>query len=361
MDTHLARLRAKHGAELEKQRHETALLEAQLAQRQQTKLSNLMAQHAAAEETLRNSYKDQVATTYAGRLLLETPDDVALAISCHIDSAKDLLRLSIASRRYRRKTMPDPHHDKDRASRPREVWSIVSEAARRQLAACSEEERRRVPRRPQDCWLSLLHELLQLRAPLTFANARKGKGYSLSPNARLQVRADGPDVTRITGTTHRHVVASKIVMRSGTHRARFSVRGSAEMFFGVISADFDAVSNSSKNDPLKIMRNPFTARGHCFYSTSNGRWVGNAASWKGMQGAKDGDTITLELDIETTTLSVWKNDLRLGQMAKGFNLSTRCEYCWAVWLGGVFCADRSAVRIDHASHTLGEAERPSDS
>lgn len=121
MDTHLARLRAKHGAELEKQRHETALLEAQLAQRQQTKLSNLMAQHAAAEETLRNSYKDQVATTYAGRLLLETPDDVALAISCHIDSAKDLLRLSIASRRYRRKTMPDPHHDKDRASRPREV------------------------------------------------------------------------------------------------------------------------------------------------------------------------------------------------------------------------------------------------
>jgi hypothetical protein len=35
------------------------------------------------------------------------------------------------------------------------MWSIVNEAARRWLVACSEAERKQVARRQQDCWLGL--------------------------------------------------------------------------------------------------------------------------------------------------------------------------------------------------------------
>jgi hypothetical protein len=48
-----------------------------------------------------------------------------------------------------------------------------------------------------------------------------------------------------------------------------------------------------------------------------------------MQPAKCGDTIGLLLDVDAGTLTVHKNDERLGVMATGLE----GRYCWAVSLG----------------------------
>ena len=69
----------------------------------------------------------------AARLLLETPDEVALALACAFDSPADLLRLGMACRRYRLKTVADPAAQASGAAREAtpELWSLASEAARR--------------------------------------------------------------------------------------------------------------------------------------------------------------------------------------------------------------------------------------
>jgi len=61
-----------------------------------------------------------------------------------------------------------------------------------------------------------------------------------------------------------------------------------------------------------------------------------------MQGAReDGDRIGLLLDLDQGSMTVYKNDERLGVMATGLS----GEYCWAVLLG-----DRNdSARIEAAA------------
>jgi hypothetical protein len=52
-------------------------------------------------------------------------------------------------------------------------------------------------------------------------------------------------------------------------------------------------------------------------------------SWEGMQGAREeGDRIGMLLDLDQGTMTVYKNDERLGVMATGLS----GEYSWAVAL-----------------------------
>ena len=51
------------------------------------------------------------ATRKATHILTETPDEVARAIACQLDSSLDLLRLGMACKRFRLKTVADPEHD----------------------------------------------------------------------------------------------------------------------------------------------------------------------------------------------------------------------------------------------------------
>ena len=73
--------------------------------------------------------------------------------------------------------------------------------------------------------------------------------------------------------------------------------------------------------------------GHCFYATYSGyRWPGNSEpgwhDWEGMQGAREqGDCIGMLLDLDRCSMTVWKNDEKLGVMqAEGL----RGPLCWAV-------------------------------
>jgi hypothetical protein len=70
--------------------------------------------------------------------------------------------------------------------------------------------------------------------------------------------------------------------------------------------------------------------GHCFYDTCDGQRFPGDSDWEGMQGAmKEGDHIGLLLDLDQGSMTVYKNDERLGVMATGLS----GEYCWAVSLG----------------------------
>ena len=59
-----------------------------------------------------------------------------------------------------------------------------------------------------------------------------------------------------------------------------------------------------------------------------------------MQAAKVGDTISLLLDLDAGSLTVFKNTRRLGVMATGLE----GEYCWAVEL----CHEGDSARIEPA-------------
>jgi hypothetical protein len=66
--------------------------------------------------------------------------------------------------------------------------------------------------------------------------------------------------------------------------------------------------------------------GHCFYY---GSCYPGDHDWEGMQTAEDeDDRIGLLLDLDQGTMTVYKNDERLGVMATGLS----GEYSWAVSL-----------------------------
>ena len=70
--------------------------------------------------------------------------------------------------------------------------------------------------------------------------------------------------------------------------------------------------------------------GHCLYWTYFGRhWPGNS-HWEGMQPARQGDRIGMLLDLDQGSMTLWKNNEKLGVMvAEGLS----GPLCWAASLG----------------------------
>jgi len=121
-------------------------------------------------------------------------------------------------------------------------------------------------------------------------------------------------------------------MRSGRHLAQFTVLDGKAMFFGVVRPGWDvegvacAWAWSEATD------------GHCFYSTHS-RWrfpdsrelADPGYNWKGKRGAREvGDRIGMLLDLDQGSMSVWKDDVKLGVM-QSEGLSG--PLCWAASLG----------------------------
>ena len=81
--------------------------------------------------------------------------------------------------------------------------------------------------------------------------------------------------------------------------------------------------------------------GHCFYLTYDGRHWGfptgdprgdpRDTNWEGRQGArKQGDRIGMLLDLDQGSMTIWKNNEKLGVMvAEGLS----GPLCWAVSMG----------------------------
>eukprot|EP01046_Picozoa_sp_COSAG06_P023006 COSAG06_NODE_1811_length_8317_cov_7.969944_5_plen_332_part_00 len=269
----------------------------------------------------------------ATNLLTATPAEAALLIACALTDPRDLLALAIAvPPRFANKCIaaPAPHRTTSdsaaaAAAQQAEVWSIIQEAARRWIASCTEQEQGWVPRRGRESWLGLMWEVESLR--------RRGAVFGRS-HEDITLSAGGSvatnSTTDLTGYC-RPTTASKVVMRAGRHYAQFtamSVRRYGQVYafanrFGVIRPGWDVEGGKSA----------WNVDGHCFYYTGSGSCCPGHHDWEGRQGAvEDGNRIGMLLDLDQGSMTVYKNDERLGVMATGLS----GEYSWAaaLWLQG---------------------------
>jgi hypothetical protein len=182
------------------------------------------------------------------------------------------------------------------------------------IADCTDQERGWVPRRGRESWLGLMWEVEVLRRGGVFG--RSHAGLTLSEGGAVATKANGAANVQLCAA------ASKVVMRAGRHYAQFTVvSGYSMFFFGVIRPGWDL------EDSTKPVHH---GDGNCFYFTYNGLSFPGAHDWEGMQYAvKEGDRVGMLLDLDQGSMTVYKNDERLGVMMTG-GLSG--EYSWAVAL-----------------------------
>ena len=268
------------------------------------------------------------AARNATNLLTATPDEAAIIIACALTSASDLLRLAVACpRRFFIKCIAAPPPPRTTASigtaeQQAEMWSIIEEAARRWIATeCTDQEQGWVPRRGRESWLGLMWEVEVLRRGAVF-----GRSHEL-----ITLSEGGSLATIVGGCGAWIAAASKAVIRAGRHYAQFTVVIGFDMMFGVIRPGCDV--EGGKDAPY--------VDGHCFYDTFSGHRLPGDRDWEGTQDAEEvGDRIGLLLDLDQGTMTVYKNDERLGVMATGLS----GEYSWAVTL----CMRGTGVRIEPA-------------
>lgn len=266
-----------------------------------------------------------------------------MCIACCLDSPVDLLRLGVACRQFRLKTVPSPPAHPPGSgvagdgpaagAAPPEMWSVASEVARRWIAARSAQHRGWVPRRPQDCWLGLMAELQRLLWSAVFVRAppwRDAVQVAITHSWRPTLAAF-PECWRLSVATKNGPsvpgqsvpVATAVAMRAGRHFARFTVMRGEDMLFGLVRPGYDVDGGAITED----------VDGHCFYDVSNGDLWPGPRSWEGQgwtEGGEEGDTIGMLLDFDDGTLTIFRDEAagleRLGVMARGLS----GEYCWAV-------------------------------
>jgi hypothetical protein len=268
----------------------------------------------------------------ATNLLTATPDEAAIIIACALTSAQDLLSLAVACRRFAIKCIATPPHRTAAASggaaaaaQQAEMWSIAEEAARRRIASCTDQERGWVPRRERESWLGLMWEVESLRR----------RGAVLGRSHEHITLSDGGSRATMGVNSAFDSAASKAVMRAGRHYLQFTVASGLDMFFGVIRPGWDVGQGGA------MTANAHHVDGHCFYSTYFGARFPEMRNWEGRQSTqKEGDRIGMLLDLDQGSMTVYKNDERLGVMATGLS----GEYCWAVLLG----EDGDSARIEPA-------------
>jgi hypothetical protein len=255
------------------------------------------------------------AVRNATSLLTATPDEAAIIIACALTDPRDLLHLAAACRRFFTKCIAAPAHRTTAsggaaaAAEATEMWSIIEEVARRWIADCSDQEQGWVPRRGRESWLGLMWEVEVLRRGAVF-----GRSHEL-----ITLSEGGALATKGVNDLAYRAAASKAVMRAGRHYAQFTVLSGCEKLFGVIRPGWDVEGGE----------NAFTVDGHCFYDAGSGFRFPGENNWEGMQDAEEeGDRIGLLLDLDQGTMTVYKNDERLGVMATGLS----GEYSWAMAL-----------------------------
>jgi hypothetical protein len=146
-------------------------------------------------------------------------------------------------------------------------------------------------------------------------------------HARMGLSEGNAVVTRTEGDYRRYRTAASgaVLKGGGLHMVQLTLRQGYNMVFGLIRADWDVEGAEDTN----------WVQGHCFYSTGTGRRNPGNIGWEGMQSAKKNDRIGLLLDLDAGSLTVYKNDERLGVMQKsgpGFGLTDAAGYRWAVAL-----------------------------
>ena len=259
-------------------------------------------------------------------------DVTLLAIARFLPTARDLLCIGLTCPRFAAKIIvaaPSVIGGGDGAAAAPEMLRFVEKAARLWVAGCSEQERSWVPRLGFESWLGVMYEVELLRVPLAFRRA----------HADLTLSEGGAVATKTANYGYQSL-ASKVVMRLGRHFAQFSVVMGHTMMLGVLRPGWDVEGGAGA----------FHVDGHCFYSTANGvRWPG-PREWEGRQDARQaGDRIGMLLDLDQGSMTVWKNDVKLGVMvAEGLS----GPLCWAV--------ETNIVGYRQRPHRVGAGSRVAD-
>ena len=279
-----------------------------------------------------------------GNLLLGLTDDNLVAyIASFLPAAEDLQRLGLTCKRFATKCIASsvPSAVAAAASTPVvaqqvELWSIVQEAARRWIVRCTEQESGWVPRRNSESWLGLVREVELLRRAARFDHMYTTENGSLTTGHSIKLF--GTQEAEVVSNGNFYTVWSSTVMRAGRHYAVFTRECEYEhgCMFGVVPSNWapTAYDEGFDNDDC------------CFYETDTGRCrpflfdddgdeIEESGDWVGIQPANRGDRIGLLLDLDEGTMSVYKNDERLGVMKAGLSGT----YCWAVDL----CDSRAKI------------------
>ena len=139
-------------------------------------------------------------------------------------------------------------------------------------------------------------------------------------------------------------------MSSGSHYAEFKLISAVQPYIGIVrpmpSLGAAASYFSYFNDPVHYsdflaQRSENWGDGNvhaCEYLPDFGHvsWTNwedegdDEEEWEGMEGCDNGDTIGMLLNLDKGTLSVYKNNRRLGVMKDGLSGS----YCWYVTIDG---------------------------
>ena len=223
-------------------------------------------------------------------------------------------------------------------------WSLAEEAARGTVRSGQNDvEGARITLPPYvkgtTTWLTILRGSEQ---PLKF-DTLLGPGIEHANERRTSIRG-GHDVSS--------AVASICVMVSGIHCAEFHIVG-GEPNIGIVrpipNLDPERYANGFFSFFNPLFHDVFlAARTYewgssnvhlCQYITIDGKmswsnWAGGGAvigweQWEGMESCQSGDTVCMLLNLDRGTLTVYKNNRRLGVMKDGLTGS----YSWCTTLG----------------------------
>ncbi|EJK46340.1 hypothetical protein THAOC_34995, partial [Thalassiosira oceanica] len=208
-------------------------------------------------------------------------------------------------------------------------WSLVEEVARQ--AVCSratDDEMGCLPRYVGGTatWLSILHKYEHL---LLF-DVLLG-GYIKHRNG---------DKTAVCSTDENYcdsvAVSSSYVMKSGTHYAEFLITG--EPYIGIVrpmpgldagayQEEFDFFDDNCYPDFRAQISSDWDSDVHaCDFSCDDGKMsftdfdddiLGD--EWEGMESCQSGDTVGMLLNLDEGTLTVYKNNRRLGVLKVGLS------------------------------------------
>ncbi|EJK52437.1 hypothetical protein THAOC_28285 [Thalassiosira oceanica] len=271
--------------------------------------------------------------------------NIIAQISSFVGTSRELLNLALTCKSFGWQQPTSP---------PK--WSIAEEVARQTVRSgqndidgvritlpqyakgMSSWLRTTLPQYATITWLKILHES---ERPLKFDTVL-GSGIELSCGKRTLITDEGD----ITGTA----IASNYVMESGIHFAEFSIVG-GRPYLGIVRPipNLDPYRFSDDDGHFHFMSGHHddyfmasrtdewgTSNVHaCEYNSSDGSmnrddWEGDiehdeGLDWEGMESCEGGDTIGMLLNLDSGTLSVYKNDRRLGVMKDGLSGSYCCE------------------------------------
>ena len=240
-------------------------------------------------------------------------------------------------------------------------WSLVEEVARQAVSStATDAEMSSLPRYVSGVttWLSILDRFERL---LIFDVLLGG-----------HIEYANGDKTTVYGTNDYLCTAASnhYVMSSGAHYAEFRITGVP--WIGIVrpmpNLDASAYARSyccfvGEPDLYPVFLAQRSDRWGdsnvcaCQYQCENGylSWTDwdeangddNEYYWEGMEGCRTGDTVGMLLNLDEGTLTVYKNNLRLGVMKDGLSGS----YCWYVTVadGSGLGREQEAVSIQRGT------------